>query len=386
MLCSRHAAWRAAAALALLLTHADALADDVADARGHFADGVRRFGDGDFEGARRLFLQAEHEHHAPVILYNLARAEERLGHPQAAVDAYERYLAEAGARAEFAEPAAIAVADLRARSGRVRIESKPQGARAFVDGNPLQEPTPTSVLLPAGLHHVVVEGETWRASSDFEATGGHDLTVTVERPESASPPLIATPPLVLPPPKPPLAPRQGPDGFVYGASFVVAPFVFFGAVSPTTNPHFDAMGNPHQTSNGDWQWGFEAAISAEAGYAFAPRAEILLRGFAGLGSTCKNVLASHIVAGGPAISYRLTDSVWIGASAIGGNGATCRGQSEFANYSTGLVLSPSVDLAIAVVTNAYGQWVITASVANFFADAKNNILLYVPLGFGVRFF
>lgn len=171
MLCSRHAAWRAAAALALLLTHADALADDVADARGHFADGVRRFGDGDFEGARRLFLQAEHEHHAPVILYNLARAEERLGHPQAAVDAYERYLAEAGARAEFAEPAAIAVADLRARSGRVRIESKPQGARAFVDGNPLEEPTPTSVLLPAGLHHVVVEGETWRASSDSEATG-----------------------------------------------------------------------------------------------------------------------------------------------------------------------------------------------------------------------
>src|SRR6202020_1061753 len=138
--------------------------------------------------------------------------------------------------------------------------------------------------------------------------------VTVERPESASPPLIATPPLVLPPPKPPLAPRQGPDGFVYGASFVVAPFVFFGAVSPTTNPHFDAMGNPRQTSNGDWRWGFEAAISAEAGYAFAPRAEILLRGFAGLGSTCKNVLASHIVAGGPAISYRLTDSVWIGAS------------------------------------------------------------------------
>jgi PEGA domain-containing protein len=388
MLLSRHAAWRAAAALALLLTHANALADDVADARGHFADGVRRFGDGDFEGARRLFLQAEHEHHAPVILYNLARAEERLGHPQAAVDAYERYLAEAGAKAEFAEPAAIAVADLRARSGRVRIESKPQGGRAFVDGNPLEEPTPTSVLLPAGLHHVVVEGETWRASSDFEATGGHDLTVRVERPETAALPIVAPPPLVLPPPKAPALPRnEGPEGFVYGASFVVAPFVFFGAVSPTKFTHpAGSGGSSLTTDNSTWQWGFEAAISAEAGYAFAPRAEILLRGFAGLGSTCKNVLASHIVAGGPAISYRLTDSIWIGASAIGGNGATCRGQSEFANYNTGLVLSPSVDLAIAVVTNSYGQWIITASVANFFADAKNNILLYVPLGFGVRFF
>jgi hypothetical protein len=349
----------------------------VADARGHFADGVRRFGDGDFEGARRLFLQAEHEHHAPVIIYNLARAEERLAHAQAAVDAYERYLAEAGGKAEFAEAAAIAVAELRARSSRVRIESRPPGGRAFVDGSPLEEPTPTTILLPAGLHHVVVEGDAWRASSDFEASSGKELTVTVDRPESATPPVVlkTTPPIA--PPPPPLLPAAptGPDGFVFGASFVVAPFVFFGATKP-----------PQGDNNTKTQWGFEAAMTAELGYAFAPRAEIVIRGFAGLGSTCSNALESHIIAGGPAINYRLTNAIWIGASIMGGAAATCREQSAPANYDTGLVLSPSLDLAIAVATQPYGQWVITASVANFFADAKNNILLYAPLGFGVRFF
>jgi hypothetical protein len=361
-----------------------AFADDLADARGHFADGVRRFGDGDFEGARRLFLQAEREHHAPVIIYNLARAEERLGHAQAAVDAYEHYLAEAGPKAEYAEAAAIAVADLRARSSRVRIESKPAGARVFVDGSPLVDPTPTTILLPAGLHHVVVEGDTWRASSDLEAEAGKDEKVTLEGPNTPPPPPVE-PPHPPPPRDQPIEPPKhpGPSGFVFGGTFDVAPFVFFKAVKPTS--FMESNGNTY--SNAGTEWGFYATIGAEAGYAFAPRAEILIRGFWGIGSSCGQLLDSHILVGGPAVSYRLSHAVWIGASMLGGNGATCRGgQSSVANYNTGLVLSPGLDLAIAVVTNAKAQWIITASVLNFFADAKNNIMLYAPIGFGVRFF
>jgi hypothetical protein len=374
-----------------LLTRA-ALADDIADARGHFADGVRRFGDGDFEGARRLFLQAEHEHHAPVILYNLARAEERLGHAQAAVDAYERYLAEAGPKADYAEAAAIAVADLRARSSRVRIESKPEGARVYVDGNPLVDPTPTVILLPAGLHHVVVEGDTWRASSDLEAEAGKDAKVTLVGPDTPPPPPPVEPPHPPPPHDQPVEPPKhpGPSGFVFGATFDVAPFVFFKAALPSnvSVPTTNSSGTPttRDITNANTEWGFFAMIGAEAGYAFAPRAEILIRAFGGIGSTCSQAFDSHLFVGGPAVSYRLTNAVWIGASMLGGAAATCRSQSSFANYNTGLVLSPGLDLAIAVVTNAKAQWIITASVNNFFADAKNNIMLYAPLGFGVRFF
>ena len=44
---------------------------------------------GDWEGAARHFREADAEHHAPAIVYNLGLSEEKLGHPQAAVDAYE---------------------------------------------------------------------------------------------------------------------------------------------------------------------------------------------------------------------------------------------------------------------------------------------------------
>src|SRR5687768_10008336 len=81
--------------VALLLSLVrDAHAGDVDAARKLFADGVKLYQQGDYEGARRLFKQAEAEHHAPAIVYNLALAEEKLRHPQAAVDAYEAYVAE----------------------------------------------------------------------------------------------------------------------------------------------------------------------------------------------------------------------------------------------------------------------------------------------------
>ncbi len=203
-----------ALALVAALAASPAFAEDLEAARQHFSEGVRRFSEGDFEGARRLFLQAEGEHHAPAILYNLARSEERLGHPQAAVDAYERYLAEAGTRSEYGEASAVAIVDIRARSSRVHIDSKPPGARVFVDGSPVAGVTPTIVLAPAGLHHVVVEGDTWRAAGDFEAAAGGEKTFLLERPEYALAPPGAVVPIapsgspVLPVPPPGPAPEH----------------------------------------------------------------------------------------------------------------------------------------------------------------------------------
>ena len=283
---------------------------------------MRHFADGDFEGARRLFQQADHEHHAPTIVYNLARAEERLNHVQAAVDAYERYLAEAGLTAEFAEPAAIAVADLRAHSCRVRIESKPPGARAFVDGNPLPETTPTVILLPVGLHHVVVEGDTWRAATDIQTAAGVGQTVGLDRPEAPMPPPPPPPPPTATPHPPPIGKqptdKPGPSGLVYGGSFVLAPFLFLGATVPasntTTNPTTGAV-TTNNLANSKTQYGFEAAMSAEVGYAFAPRAEIVIRALGGIGSTCHQPFDSHIIVGGPAINYRVTDIFGSGRAA-----------------------------------------------------------------------
>jgi len=71
-------------------------------ARALFQEGVKLYQGVDFAGARQNFAEAERLHHAPVIVYNLALCEERLGHVQAAVDGYERYIADEGERGEFA--------------------------------------------------------------------------------------------------------------------------------------------------------------------------------------------------------------------------------------------------------------------------------------------
>src|SRR5262245_39392825 len=115
-----------ALALALgMLASKSARADDIDAARKDFAEGVRLLSVADYEGARRMFKRADSEHHAPAIVYNLAIAEERLSHVHAALDAYEAYLAEVGDTGEFSPSAAIAIAQIRARSTRLRIETAP---------------------------------------------------------------------------------------------------------------------------------------------------------------------------------------------------------------------------------------------------------------------
>ena len=114
-----------------------ARAGDVEAARRAFADGVQLFRVGDYEGARRLFLKADAEHHAPAIVYNLGMAEERLGHPQPAVDAYEAYVAEAGESGEFSSSATVAIAQLKARSTRLRISTEPVSNTASARSSPM---------------------------------------------------------------------------------------------------------------------------------------------------------------------------------------------------------------------------------------------------------
>ena len=164
---------------------------------------------------------------------------------------------------------------------------------------------------------------------------------------------------------------DGPSGLVAGGTFLVAPTVFFGATQGSTNGTAPGGGQP--------------GIALEIGYAFSPRAEILAHGIGTLGSTCTPFGDAHIVAGGPAIAYRVIEPLWIGASVLGGNAITCR--SGGLRYDTGLVLAPSVDVAFAVVRASYGQWLASASASYFVADhVTHSPLLYFPLGFGLRLF
>ncbi len=355
-------------AVGFLLWAAPSRADDIAAARQHFADGVKAFQEGDFEGARRLFVQADQDHHAPAILYNLGRAEERLNHPQAAIDAYDRYLAEAGAGAELSQAAAIAIAQIRARSSRVRITSDPPGARVFVNGTELTERAPLSTLLPPGHAHVTADWEGVHVGQDVELGAGADAAISLARPAPAPVPEVVR----ATPEKPGEAHESGPPGptgLVYGGDFILVPYAFQPSSAATSRA---------------WTGGVMVGLTAEVGYAFHPRAEFLLRVLGAVGSECPSAIDAHFASAGPAISVRLTESFWMGASLLGGNARTCRpGQT----LSTDIVFSPSLDFALAVTTHDYGQWRIIASLAYYFANtASDNSVLYFPTGFGAHSF
>lgn len=349
-----------------------ARATDLDQARATFQEGVKLYQGGDYLGARGKFAEAERLHHAPVIVYNLALSEERLGHVQAAVDGYERYIAEEGEKGEFAAPAAIAAAQLKARSAKVRIESDPPGLRVYVDGSSLEERTPTALLLGAGTHHVVVEGESYREERDLTASAGKAETLSFVRPASSAgaarplPPRVPEP--VVPAPKKEAGPY--PDGFVFGLHFVAVPYVFFKADK-----------GPQEASAS----GASIGLSAEGGYAFTKRAEILVRALAAVGSECGSFAGSNFLSVGPAVSVRAFDWAWVGVGLLGGQAQSCNGSGQ--NLATNIVFSPTFDLGFAVATQPYGQWMITASIGYYFANPTNdNRVLYAPVGFGLRFF
>ncbi len=339
--------------------------DNVDDARKQFVEGVQRFQEGDFEGARAAFGRAEAEHHSAVIVYNLARAEERLGHPQAAVEDYEAYLAEGGDAAEYGPAAALAIAQIKGRSPRVRIETNPPGTRIFVDGTPITERSPTTLLVPVGHHHVVVEGDGWRGEADLDAVE----TTRIESVTIARPPLPPKVEVPLPPPVKPAAP-WAPDDFVMGVHFLLVPY-HFGHASGKTN----------STD------GLAAGGMLDLGYALTDKTEIFFRALGAVGSEGKPL--TSIGAVGVAFSVRVLPFLWLGAGFLGGRGMihqVLQDDNQTYRYDTDYVFSPQIEVSYAVLTTRYGQWMFSMLPSYFVAGPLDNSTLYVPFAFGLRGF
>lgn len=366
----------------------DARADDVEAARKDFAEGVRLYQRGDYEGARRLFKKADTEHHAAPVLYNLARTEERLLRAQAAVDAYEAYVGEAGEAGEFTGAAVVAITQIKARSTRLRIETRPTGARIFVDGFPLSESSPTTFLVSAGHHVVVAQGEVFRAERDVEVTGnGDSLSVTLEAPLSdasaplsppdtrdadsspsspSSPPTPSSPPVATAVADPPsLPPPAAPDGFVWGAAFTLAPYHLIGAASSLPNSESKTQ--------------VMAGAILEAGHAVTDRFEFLARGFVALGPDGK---PSFAIMGGPGLSLRIGTSVWLGATFLVGQIETV---AEGKRYGTDVVFGTMLEATFVVLPTSAGQWTVGIQPGLLLTNKPpDNTTFFFPLSFGYR--
>jgi hypothetical protein len=345
-------------------------AGNLEEARRLFSDGIRRFEQGDWGGAVLRFREANAEHHAPAIVYNIGLAEEKLGHPQAAVDAYEAYLAEAGETGDMAAPASAAVAQLKARSTRLRIESTPPGARAFVDGHALSDPTPAVMLVPPGHHVIVVQAAGWRQEQEVNTVGkGEVQTVRLSAPSAdASSDRARRDSNSQTTPREASEPEDVPNGFVWGAGFSMAPVYLVGATNPGIANGKDALS-------------VVAGPTVEFGYAMNESVEVFFRGVAGIGPDRKPY--SYAYMGGPTLSYRVTSPLWVGVSFLGGEILTAiPGGIE---YGSDLVFGAGVDAMLAIVSKPYGQWMLGLQPSVLLTNQRqDNTAIFLPIVFGFR--
>jgi hypothetical protein len=372
---------------AVVFVPATASAGDVDAARKTFAEGVKLYQQGDWEGARRLFKKADTEHHAPAIVYNLALAEEKLGHLQAALDAYEAYIAEVGDKGELSSPAVLAIAQIKARTTKLRVETNPPGARLFVDGVPLTDPSPTSFLVGGGHHVVIAQGDGWRAERDVEAKGAGDaLTVNLAKTETAPP--APTAPLDIerttPPPSGPEKPIEkppvpeppkpaGPEGIVWGAEFAIVPCYLLAVTKENSTNAKDVAS-------------IVAGPVLEIGYALTEDFLFVGRGFVGVGPDAK---PSYAFMGGPGLSYRLAKTVWLGASFIGGQletkGENALNPNESVRYGTDLVFGALAEVNAILIKKKDGEWVAGFQPAFLLTKRSlDNTTFFFPLSFGYR--
>jgi hypothetical protein len=113
-------ALRPVVAMMVILLHAvtlhagPILSPDEEVARREFAEGVRAYTEGEYDEALRRFSTAQIAHPAPEFDYNIGRCQDRLGHWQQALDAYERYV-DARPNGEQAQEVRERIAVLRAR-------------------------------------------------------------------------------------------------------------------------------------------------------------------------------------------------------------------------------------------------------------------------------
>jgi hypothetical protein len=188
-----------------------ASADPRADARDRLEEGSALYRKGDYQGALDKFEEARALSPSPKIYFNLGQALNRLGRSAAAVDAFERFLAEApDASAERRRDAEALLDELRPRVGHLRVIAEP-GSEITVDGEPVgTAPLSRAVALDPGLHEVTALAPGARV--------GHVGTVEIAAGQAADwegkeapaplgdepPPPIPPLPLTTPPTRPAL--------------------------------------------------------------------------------------------------------------------------------------------------------------------------------------
>lgn len=157
--------------------------DPRAEARERFTRTVELYDEGRFEAALAEFQRAYALAPAAPVLFNIAQVHAAMGHAVAAVDAYERYLAEAGTISE-ARRAEIdrALATQRARIARLAIDTNALGATIAVDDVEVgTAPLAAPIAVDAGEHVIGVRAPGFESvRRRIRIAGSREETVRIE--------------------------------------------------------------------------------------------------------------------------------------------------------------------------------------------------------------
>ena len=165
------------------------------EAQKYLDQGVALFEAGDAKSALENFLEAYRLFPSPKLLVNIAAAYRRLDRPLDAIDAYERFIREAGkdVSGERIAAARKAVREIEPEVGRIAVVA-PAGTRVAIDGEP-KGTVPVGVLrAKPGQRKVSFkppEGAEVEVVVDVAAAGTHAARiedgkpVVVESPEPA---------------------------------------------------------------------------------------------------------------------------------------------------------------------------------------------------------
>jgi len=234
---------------------------DLNAAKKQYADGEKKFKAGDFAGALADFKGANEIKSTPQAERYIGLCEDNLGHYQAALDGYDKFLAHVPDKlASQGDDLRKRSAEIKAMPGKVHIESTPPGASVTIDEKAQATPTPLDVDLPPGTHalKLAAPGHVLSTKS-VDVAYASTQTVTAElepEPAAPSPPVAAVVPAATPAPAtppPPPEPRSKVPAIVTGGLAVAAAGLgtVFGIIALGDKSDFNKNPTPSTADSGD---------------------------------------------------------------------------------------------------------------------------------------
>lgn len=175
----------------LLISLLSAQADDPsaeakAKAQTLLSEGTQFFNRGAMAEALDRFKQAYAEYASPKLLFNIGQASRNLGRSVEAMDALEKFLAEAtDTPPEMILEAKRSVGELRGMLGNLSIKCSTPGAEVALDGRIIGfAPLPNALWVMPGSHLITAQHPGFdRATVTVDVNAGtvHTLTLTMQR-------------------------------------------------------------------------------------------------------------------------------------------------------------------------------------------------------------